>query len=185
MSAGSETSYQTLYLLPAGALTVFLGLCFLSPYLCPFGTVTGLDGIVGRIDHSSLWDSYDTVPLVMYTIGDWGCHQEQARTWMLNGNELPFCIRDLCIMIGFAIGFLYHSLKGPLVDDMRRALLIGCVLILLTMIEWSAEHYLGLGDSAVRALVSLVSGFGAVILLDAFLRWEDSMLKRRFADRKN
>ena len=121
----------------------------------------------------------------MYTIGDWGCHQEQARTWMLNGNELPFCIRDLCIMIGFAIGFLYHSLKGPLVDDMRRALLIGCVLILLTVIEWSAEHYLGLGDPAVRALVSLVSGFGAVMLLDAFLHWEDSVLKRRFADRKN
>ena len=88
-------------------------------------------------------------------------------------------------MIGFAIGFLYHSLKGPLVDDMRRALLIGCVLILLTVIEWSAEHYLGLGDSAVRTLVSLVSGFGAVMLLDAFLRWEDSVLKRRFADRKN
>ena len=121
----------------------------------------------------------------MYTIGDWGCHQEQARTWMLNGNELPFCIRDLCIMIGFAVGSLYHSLKGPLVDDMRCASLTGCVLILLTVIEWSAEHYLGLGNPAVRVLVSLVSGFGAVMLLDAFLHWEDSVLKRRFADRKN
>ena len=93
--------------------------------------------------------------------------------------------QGLMYHIGFAVGFLNHSLKEPSVEDIRRASLKGCVLTLLTVIEWSAEHYLGLGDPAVRALVSLVSGFGAVMLLDVFLRWEDSVLKRRFADRKN
>jgi uncharacterized membrane protein len=40
----------------------------------------------------------------MYSAGDSQCHQKQNRTVILNGNQMPFCARDVAIYTFMTIG---------------------------------------------------------------------------------
>lgn len=140
-----------------GIITV---LVILAPFMAPYGTFRGLDGAAGYIDHG--WQGHG-VAGVMYLLCDMFCHQEEARCYMLNGSQLPVCIRDVGILAGLFVGFLACIPLGSRVSD-RRFSYAGVVLVLIMVAEWAAESFIG--DMPVPRLLSgICAGVGAAIFL--------------------
>lgn len=85
--------------------SIWLALVVLAPYMVPAGTLEDLSGRVGYHDNDALFADLDPLPRLIYWIGDAQCHQIAERSYFLNGNEMPFCARDLGLFLGVAIGF--------------------------------------------------------------------------------
>lgn len=85
--------------------SVWLALVVLSPYMVPSGTLTDLSGRVGGHENEDQFRDLGTVPHAIYWAGDAECHQILNRSYTLNGNQMPFCARDLGLFMGIALGF--------------------------------------------------------------------------------
>jgi len=103
---GLEPRPKILYINLAALLVIatWTGLMYVTPYMVEEGSLTGLDGWVGPKDHEEIWDDLPPIVSTMYSAGDAQCHQKQNRTVMLNGNQMPFCARDVAIYSFMAIG---------------------------------------------------------------------------------
>ncbi len=84
---------------------VWLALVVSAPFLVPSNTLLDLSGSVNVKDNTALFHSLSPLPKAIYTIGDVECHQISSRSYFLNGNEMPFCSRDLGLFIGLVAGF--------------------------------------------------------------------------------
>jgi len=81
---------------------VWATLVVVAPMLVPAGTLTDLSGRVGVHDNDVLFDELSTVPHAVYWIGDAECHQLANRSLFINGNQMPFCARDVGLFVGLA-----------------------------------------------------------------------------------
>lgn len=140
---------------------VSLVLMTVTPLLYPYGTFTGLDGTPGIMDHD--WGGYGAGGIV-YAIGDMLCHQEAARSFFLNGSQLPFCIRDVGLLIGLVAG-LAVVLRESMKSGEKKRLLLGLVLLVPTAAEYAAEHLYDMDLPELRFIFGMVSGFGAALIL--------------------
>ncbi len=92
-------------------LTVFIGtaawfvLVVAAAFMVPHGMFTDLSGTTGTHDNEDLFDQVHPLPHAIYWIGDGECHQLANRSYFLNGNQMPFCARDVGLFAGVAIGF--------------------------------------------------------------------------------
>jgi uncharacterized membrane protein len=84
--------------------TLWLLWVIAAPYTLPPGSVTDLSGTVGTIDNVHQIDDMNPLAAAIYWLGDANCHQLASRSYYLNGNEMPFCARDLGIFLGMALG---------------------------------------------------------------------------------
>lgn len=76
----------------------------ISPFTLPRGTVNHLDGSIGEIDH---WNDLEDLPWpqrAIYILGDVNCHQRSDRSLFLNDNQMPFCARDVGLLVGAMVG---------------------------------------------------------------------------------
>ncbi|MEW5759423.1 MAG: DUF2085 domain-containing protein [Candidatus Thermoplasmatota archaeon] len=89
---------------------------FVSPFLIPSGSVRGLDGYANSIDYSDLWDNMPLFPRIIYTIGDFNCHQKEDRTFIINEDQMPVCTRDTGVFTAIPIG-LFLALFIRVGDD--------------------------------------------------------------------
>lgn len=138
-----------------GALLVLL---LISPYLHPPGSFIGLDGSPTVIDHG--WQGLSGIG---YLIGDIICHQQWSRCIMLNGNQVPICIRDLGLLMGLVVGLALCYLADSRLSE-RKVPLAGLVLVAVTSVEWCLES--AMGDMPILRLLSgIVSGIGAAMVL--------------------
>lgn len=138
-----------------GALLV---LFLISPYLFPPGSFIGLDGSPTVIDHG--WQGLSGIG---YLLGDIICHQQSSRSIMLNGNQMPICIRDLGLLIGLVAGLTICYLADLRLSG-RRVPLVGLALVVITGVEWCLEYVMG--DMPVPRIASgIVSGIGAAMIL--------------------
>ena len=105
-------------LLAAGCIAsgAVLALMILSPLLSPYGAFRGLDGSPGFIDGG--WEGGGPAGL-SYLLGDLVCHQEEARSLILNGSQMPVCARDTGILMGLTIGFAICLLIRDRLADRR------------------------------------------------------------------
>ena len=157
---GMEFRRRVLWLAVA-ASGIFVALVILAPYMAPYGQFRHLDGVAGVIDGG--WEGGGAAS-VMYAIGDLFCHQEYDRSYVLNGSQLPFCIRDLGILIGLPLGFLAClALRGRITD--RPVPWIGAAMIGVTALEWCIETLFGLDAQVPRLLSGVCTGFGASLFL--------------------
>ena len=140
---------------------ISLLLIVITPLLYPAGTFIKLDGKPMVLDHD--WGSYGAGGIV-YAIGDILCHQEGARTFFLNSNQLPFCIRDVGLLIGFVIG-LAVVLRNSLSSRDNRKLLLGLILLVPTAAEYAVEHTFDMDLPELRFILGIVSGFGAALIV--------------------
>jgi uncharacterized membrane protein len=103
---GLEARPKILYINLAALLVIatWTGLMYVTPYMVEEGSLTGLDGWVGPKDHEEIWEDLPPIVSTMYSAGDAQCHQKQNRTVILNGNQMPFCARDVAIYSFMAIG---------------------------------------------------------------------------------
>ena len=129
----------------------------LSPFTAPYGAYTHLDGSPGILDHS--WSAAE----FPYLLGDFLCHQEMDRSFILNGSQLPFCIRDIGLLLGLAAGLVLCYFLDRRLGD-KKVLWLSVLMIAVTGVEWLAEQAVGDMPEA-RFLTGIVTGAGAALLL--------------------
>ncbi|MBK29226.1 MAG: hypothetical protein CMB49_00750 [Euryarchaeota archaeon] len=58
------------------------------------------------------WTDVNFYAAFIYGFGDLNCHQKYERSWVINGNQMPMCARDVGIFLGLAIGGWIFSRYG-------------------------------------------------------------------------
>jgi len=58
------------------------------------------------------WGDLDPYAAFVYGFGDLNCHNKAERSWEINGNQMPVCVRDVGIFLGLAIGGFLFSRRG-------------------------------------------------------------------------
>ena len=138
---------------------------FIVPFLSPYGSFVGLDGTPGIVDHWDIWCDKDPFTMVLYLFGDIFCHQEMDRTVILNGSEMPVCIRDMGLLMGFMIGCLVASLwfGHPMLYRYARPFVIISFLLIFT--DWMVQHAFSLNIPFTRLVTGLLAGAGFSLIL--------------------
>jgi len=186
----------------------YLLLCFIAPATLPPGTIPELSGRANAIDYanhnswgnrdhvegSSLghdqslhggsfaWTDLNPAWAVVYAIGDLNCHQKHQRSWEVSGNQMPVCVRDVGILLGFAIGCAIFGYRGlnrwtvrdtflsVLPDDRLTALYAGdsrliavAVIMFIGIVPMAIDGFtqLLMGSYESTNPVRLVTGFAA------------------------
>jgi uncharacterized membrane protein len=83
---------------------IWILLQFLAPFALPHGSTHDLSGYVGVADNEKLIDELPSPWNAIYGGGDRLCHQKEERSFIFNGNQMPFCSRCTAIWLGLAIG---------------------------------------------------------------------------------
>lgn len=97
--------------------TVWLIAVLLAPITLPSGSVQDLSGRAGPIDNDDQIAKMNPFAAAIYWLGDANCHQIASRSYYLNGNEMPFCARDLGIFVGLVLGMalaIVTRIKPPI-----------------------------------------------------------------------
>ena len=145
-------------------LAVLYAAAILAPFLAPSGTFVDLDGTPTVIDNG--WLGHGPAG-VAYLIGDVVCHQEISRSFVLNGSQMPICIRDTGILIGLLLGFSACAAVRPRAMSLRWALL-GAALVCVTVVEWLCEGMVG-DMPGLRIASGVCAGIGISVLLCWYL----------------
>tara|TARA_B100001996_G_scaffold286799_1_gene227030 strand:- start:2289 stop:3044 length:756 start_codon:yes stop_codon:yes gene_type:complete len=120
-----------------GISTFFVVSFFLVPAYLPSNTVPELSGRANSIDYFDddswgntqqgevngvghnqsehgyfSWSELDPYAGFIYAFGDLNCHNKADRSWVINGNQMPVCVRDVGIFLGLAIGGFIFSRRG-------------------------------------------------------------------------
>lgn len=141
--------------LSAFAFTAFwAALVITAPLMVPSGTLTDLTGVVGSHDNDDQFDSLSPLPHAVYWIGDGECHQIANRSYFLNGNQMPFCARDLGLFLGLAAGFGVATFI---------AIRIHPVLVLLGLVPMAMDGGIQLvteyeSNNPLRLLTGVIAG---------------------------
>ena len=147
-------------------LSVILSvLMFIVPFISPNGSFVYLDGTAGIMDHGDLWSKQDPLTMALYGFGDMVCHQQMSRTVILNGSEMPVCIRDLGLLLGFAIGCAVTAIKygHPVIH--RHARMFVVVSFILIFADWLIQRVFDLNVPVTRLLTGLLAGAGFSLIL--------------------
>ncbi|UCE92347.1 MAG: DUF2085 domain-containing protein [Methanobacteriota archaeon] len=145
--------------------SVWLVLVVLSPYLVPEGTLTDLSGVVGMRDNAEAFSDLDLLPRAVYTIGDSQCHQISERSYFLNGNQMPFCSRDLGLFIGLAVASGVAVFVTTSVNPLL--LLLGLVPIGIDGGLQAVTDYES--TNPLRITTGVIAGISLALLLALFL----------------
>lgn len=160
---GRITSGVLLVLLVAS--TAWVALSVTAPLLVPSDTLTDLTGTVGMRENDAQFESLSIVPRIIYIMGDLECHQIAERSYFLNGNQMPFCSRDLGLFLGIAIGF---GIATFLVLQLNPVwLLIGLVPIGLDGGLQLVTDYES--TNSLRLVTGVVGGTALALLLASFV----------------
>ena len=121
-----------------GGITAFLFISFfLVPWYLPTDSVPPLSGRANMFDYATedswgnvqvketsgvghnqsaygtfAWTELDPYAAFIYAFGDLNCHTKSERSWVINGNQMPVCVRDVGIFLGMAIGGFIFSRRG-------------------------------------------------------------------------
>lgn len=85
------------------ALIWSLGM-ILAPLSLPANSVDDLTGTVGPVDNADITEDMNPYARFYYQAGDVNCHTIKERSFFINGNQMPFCVRDVAIFFGMALG---------------------------------------------------------------------------------
>ena len=142
----------------------------LAPLTLPEGSVTDLDGHIGRVDD---WERIVELPgpqRAVYLLGDVNCHQQAARSYELNGNQMPFCARDLGLLAGAIVGLAAFVLLGRKVE--WAWLLVLLVPMAVDGVVQAVTDYES--SNALRSITGLLAGiaagYGAGMLIKNFFQ---------------
>lgn len=142
------------------ATTFWAALVVTAPLMVPHGTLTDLSGTVGTHDNDDQFDSIGPLPHAVYWIGDGECHQMANRSLFLNGNQMPFCVRDLGLFLGLAAGFGVATFI---------AIRIHPVLVLIGLVPMAIDGGLQLvteyvSNNPLRLVTGLVAGMALSLM---------------------
>lgn len=78
-----------------------------APFALPPGTTGDLSGSVGVVDNAAVTSAMPAPWGWVYALGDVACHQKLERSFLLAGNEMPFCARDVAIYGAIPLGLAF------------------------------------------------------------------------------
>jgi uncharacterized membrane protein len=144
---------------------VWLVLVAISPFLVPSGTLTDLSGSVSVKDNVEQFRDLDPLPKAIYSIGDVECHQISERSYFLNGNEMPFCARDLGLFMGLAGGFglvAFYRLK------------LNPILLMLGLVPLGLDGGIQLvtdyeSNNPLRLTTGIIAGVALALIIAQFI----------------
>ncbi|UCE74458.1 MAG: DUF2085 domain-containing protein, partial [Methanomassiliicoccales archaeon] len=96
--------------IPTITLIVFLVIfiwslgMIIAPLTLPTNSVSDLTGRVGTIENEEITKDMNPYAKHYYELGDSQCHTYKERSYFINGNQMPFCVRDVAIFFGLALG---------------------------------------------------------------------------------
>lgn len=130
---------------------------FLAPFLVPPGTASDLSGSVGVSDNDHVFRSMSFPWGSIYSCGDRMCHQIPERSFILNENQMPFCVRCTAIWIGLAVGLGFMVVFSFELNEKFFAVLL---LSLLPLGLDGVGQLLGFWESTniVRLLTGIPAG---------------------------
>jgi len=153
------------------ALLLIFGLLLawvvLAPLTLPSGSVTDLSGRTISIDNADQISKMNPFAAAIYYLGDSQCHQLAERSYYLNGNQMPFCARDVGIFLGLVLGMAIAFVTGirpkwPVVILGFVPMAIDGGLQLVTSYESS---------NPLRLVTGLLAGISAALLIHLFATW--------------
>lgn len=148
-----------------GASMLWLLLALASPFMVPSNTLLDLSGTVGMRENDAQFDSLSLVPRTIYVIGDIECHQLAERSYFLNGNQMPFCARDLGLFAGLAAGFGIATLMVVKLNPLL--FMLGLVPLGLDGgIQFVTDYE---STNPLRLATGLVAGASLALLLAMFV----------------
>jgi Predicted membrane protein len=139
-------------------------LMMIIPFLYPYGSFIGLGGAGGDTSFA------DPISRAIYGLGDLFCHQEEARSFIINGSQTAFCKRDISVLFGMILGLVFLSFRKfiVLLHD-KRTLILGVILLLVTFAEWGVEHIFSIDVESARIITGIISGTGAALIIQYFV----------------
>jgi len=137
-------------------------LILVIPLLYPYGSFIGLGGM----NPTGGTSFADPVTRAIYGLGDLFCHQEEARSFIINGSQTAFCKRDISVLTGVIIGLMILSFRRSIVlmQD-RRTLILGSILLTVTFLEWGFETLFSADIEPARIITGIISGIGAALII--------------------
>ncbi|MEC7167954.1 MAG: DUF2085 domain-containing protein [Candidatus Thermoplasmatota archaeon] len=114
----SRTRDQKVGLWIGGISLFFVVSFFLAPALVESDTISGLSGRANMFDfhkendQNFTWTDLNVYSAAIYAFGDLNCHNKHERSWSVNGNQMPVCVRDVGIFAGLALGGFVYSRRG-------------------------------------------------------------------------
>jgi uncharacterized membrane protein len=107
MLEAAPRRFHPLVLIPFCITLAWVLVQFLAPLSLPANSVPDLSGSVGRVDNADKTEKMNGFARWVYEGGDVNCHQKASRSLFVNGNEMPYCSRDLGIFAGMMLGCLF------------------------------------------------------------------------------
>lgn len=88
-------------------LLIWIISLFIAPLMVSKNTIGELNGCSNLINYGYIWADLPLYPRIIYTIGDFACHQINTRSFYINGNQMPVCVRCVAIYFGFLCALVY------------------------------------------------------------------------------
>lgn len=146
--------------------SVWLALVVASPFMVPHGTLEDLSGTVSVKDNIAAFEDLGPLPKAIYSIGDVECHQISDRSYFLNGNQMPFCARDLGLFVGLAAGFglaLFYRVKVNPLYFLLGLIPLGIDGGLQAFTDYESNNPL-------RLATGIIAGVALAILISIFVQ---------------
>lgn len=140
----------------------------ITPFINPSGTLTSLDGSVGTIDHLDMWSGSDILTMITYLLGDVFCPQIMSRSFVLKGNQMAFCMRDVSILFGALIGLLFSYTGTSKRIDLRTSIVMAICAFVVLMMDWGIQHVTGADVAISRILTGALFGFALSCVLSSY-----------------
>ena len=145
---------------------VFLLLMVILPLLYPSGSFTGLDGRSGVVENWEKLRFADPLTRAIYAMGDLFCHQEEWRSFMINGSQMAFCQRDVAILAGVVLGlFVTDRTADRFYAGDKLFFILGVLMLAPTGIEWLIEHTFEVNLLAARVATGVLAGIGIALIM--------------------
>jgi uncharacterized membrane protein len=152
-----EKCFKNLTFVLFTIFSFWIALQFLSPIALPQDSVEDLSGLVALSDNDDVIGQMNFPMNFIYSAGDRLCHQKLERSFVISGNQMPFCSRCTAIWLGVALGLgLIAFYKIQLSEKFLFVILIGIFPIGIDGIG----QLLGLWESenVIRFITGLLAG---------------------------
>ena len=152
---------------------IWILLQILSPALSQSNTIDNLSGITGIKDNELMTDDFPFPINVVYSAGDYLCHQKSERSIYINGNQMPFCSRCTAIWLGIVIGLgimIFYSI------ELNNKFLIAVFLGILPLGIDGVGQLIGLWESTniirflTGSITGIVCGLAIGIIIDEIVK---------------
>ncbi len=162
-------------------VALFTALVFGAAFQIAPGATSDLSGAVGSVENERVWNSFPEPARWVYHAGDIACHTKASRSFALNGNQMPFCARDVAIFAGATAGLA--ACLFPRTRAYRAVVLLPwwsyLALLVPIALDGGLQDFVGIeSDNLRRVLTGIPAGLAVSFAL-VFIAYEAHFARKR------